>query len=410
MTFDTLYERFSAAALGGLNLQNGQCLAIKTEPIHAPVIERIARHAYRRGGRFVDIWPVPARLERERVVESAAEYLEYVPDYYRTQRATVIRERWAFLSIKSPDDPNALNDLNPERMRRLAGAYVQADADFRRALSNDETQWTVMALPTPRWAAKVLDGEPSEGATRELWDLLVPILRLDAPDPANFWSSYGAALNRRAETLTAMALRQLHFEAEGTDLTVQLHPAALWKGGGSVSRGGVHFMPNLPTEEVFTAPDYRGTTGRVQITRPAMVHGVEVRDAWFEFESGRVVDCGASYGLEALHMYLDTDAGSRTVGEVALVDTASPIFQSGRTFYNTLLDENATCHLALGFAYPTCIRGGESMVDAELEKYGASRSRQHADFMIGTPDMNVTAVDAGGGRVDIMRSGAFVID
>ena len=240
-----------------------------------------------------------------------------------------------------------------------------------------------------------------------MWQALVPVLRLEEDDPAAFWKRHGAVLKQRAAQLNDLQIRALRFRDDGTDLEVPLHASARWIGGGATTQGGIDFSPNIPTEEVFTAPYAPGVSGRVAITRPVRVLGGLVRDGWFEFRDGVVVDYGAATGRDHLTEFFSVDDGSRSIGEIALVDSSSPIYQTGLVFENILLDENAACHFALGSAYPTCIAGGVRMDEDELIAHGANRSRQHVDFMFGSDDIEVSAVGVDGESVPIMTNGRF---
>jgi aminopeptidase len=389
----------------GLNLRPGQSLAIKAEPEHIETAAVVAEEAYRRGARYVELWPESSRLRRARLDYSEAEHLDFVPEH-RTQRIReFIRDKWALLSIKSPVDLSIMDGVDATRSGRVARSVQTVDAELRRALSNDETQWTVMAVPSAQWAAEVLGRTADDDSLLEMWHALDPILRLSHEDPAEYWKHHGDALKERSRALDALAIRSLHFSGPGTDLTVPLHETAQWLGGGATTRDGISFLPNIPTEEVFTAPYAPGVTGKVSVTRPVRVYGSVIREGWFRFDQGSVVDFGAEEGADTLKTFLDMDPGSRRVGEIALVDGSSPIAQSGLVFQNILLDENAACHFALGSAYPTCLRGGDSMDDEQLTSLGANRSHQHVDFMIGSDHMDIEAIAGDGTTHTIMKAG-----
>lgn len=389
----------------GLNLRPGQSLAIKAEPEHIETATAVAEEAYRRGARYVELWPESSRLRRARLDHSSEEYLDFVPEHRSLRIQEFIRDKWALLSIKSPVDLSLMDGVDAERSGRVARSVQRVDADLRRALSNDETQWTVMAVPSAKWAAEILGRPVGEEALLEMWRALDPILRLSHEDPADYWKHHGDTLKQRCRALEEPAIHSLHFSAPGTDLTVPLHEAAQWLGGGSTTRDGVPFLPNIPTEEVFTAPYAPGVTGTVTVTRPVRVYGSIVRNARFEFDQGTVVDFGADEGADTLKTFLSMDAGSRRMGEIALVDGSSPIALSGLVFQNILLDENAACHFALGSAYPTCLRGGDTMSDDELARLGANRSHQHVDFMIGSDAMDIEATTGDGKIRAIMKKG-----
>ncbi|MFW5694310.1 MAG: aminopeptidase [Alkalispirochaeta sp.] len=405
MDVRTYTEQFSQIAMTGLNLRPGQCLAIKAEPEHIETAAAVANEAYRWGARYVELWPESSRLRRARLDHSADDFLDFVPDYRSHRIEEFIRDKWALLSLKSPVDLSIMDGVDAARSGRVAQSVQAVDAQLRRALSNDETQWTVMAVPSPAWAADVLGLPVGDDALLKMWHALDPILRLSHENPAEYWKHHGDALKHRCAALNDLAIRSLHVSAPGTDLTVPLHGTAQWLGGGSVTRDGVPFLPNIPTEEVFTAPYAPGVTGRVSVTRPVRVYGSVVSDAWFEFHDGSVIDFGAQEGRDILEAFLSMDEGSRRMGEIALVDEASPIAQSGLVFQNILLDENAACHFALGSAYPTCLRGGENMDDGELANVGANRSQQHVDFMIGSDAMDIEARAEDGTHRRIMEQG-----
>ncbi|MFW5826663.1 MAG: aminopeptidase [Alkalispirochaeta sp.] len=402
-------QQFSQIAMTGLNLRPGQSLAIKAEPEHIETAAAVAAAAYERGARYVELWPESSRLRRARLDFSADEYLDFVPHHRSHRIQEFIQDKWALLSMKSPVDLSIMDGVDAGRAGRVAQSVQAVDSELRRALSNDETQWTVMAVPSAQWAADVMGIPAGPDALLAMWRALDPILRLSHEDPAEYWKHHGEALKRRCTALDALSVQSLHFSSPGTDLTIPLHERAQWLGGGSVTRDGLPFLPNIPTEEVFTAPYAPGVSGKVAVTRPVRVYGSVVRDAWFEFDKGTVVDFGAKEGRDTLESFLGMDEGSRRMGEIALVDNASPIAQSGLVFQNILLDENAACHFALGSAYPTCLHGGEAMSDDELAQLGANRSHQHVDFMIGSDETNIEAISADGARHQIMEQGRLLL-
>ena len=393
----------------GLNLRDGQSLAIKVEPENLDVAVAVAEQAYRRGARYVELWPESSRMGRARLDHSREEFLEFVPGYRRERNAEFVRDKWALLSIKSPVDLSIMDGADADRSGYVARGVRTADAELKRALSNDETQWTVMAVPSAAWAAAVLDMPVGDEALLAMWKAMEPILRLTEEDPAEYWAHHGDTLKERSAALDALDIRTLRFRADGTDLEVPLHDRAQWLGGGAQTRDGIPFLPNIPTEEVFTAPYAPGVSGTVVVTRPVRVYGTRVAGAWFRFQEGTVVEFGADEGRDTLEAFLNIDEGSRRMGEIALVDGSSPIARSGLVFQNILLDENATCHFALGSAYPTCLEGGDSMSDEELAALGANISHQHVDFMIGSDGMNIDATTGSGETVAIMRDGRIVL-
>ena len=394
-----------------VNIDDGRNLQIRGEPVHWGLIQEIAAAAYRRGARYVAARSVHPGLLKARIEHAAEEYLDYVPSQLTAMNDIMISEEWAIVSIASREDPDFLANVDDERNARIGKATEQAMMPFRRALQADRFPWIVVANPTEGWARQVLGAAPGEApdARESLWQAMRPILRLDQPDPAAAWCEHTERLKRRAAVLDELHVEWLHFEGPGTDLWVGIPERAIWVGGPGKTPDGLEFLPNLPTEEVFTTPDYRRTTGRVAVTRPVTVMNKVVRGAWFEFSDGKVVDFGAETNAEVIARYLEMDTGAAYAGEIALVDSGSPIFQSGRVFYNILFDENAACHIALGGAYPGCIEGGEKLTDEELPSIGANVSFVHTDFMIGSEEIQVTARTYDGREFAVMRDGRFVI-
>ena len=413
-----------------VNIDQGRNLQIRGEPVHWDLMQEIAAAAYRRGARYVAARSVHPGLLKARIEHSADEYLDYVPSQLSAMNDIMISEEWAVVSIASREDPDFLANVDDERNARIGKATEQAMMPFRRALQADRFPWIVVANPTEGWARQVFGaaggtasagdaggdaggaGTPATAAAGDapapleiLWQAMRPILRLDRPDPAAAWREHTERLKRRAAVLDELHVEWLHFEAPGTDLWVGIPEKAIWVGGPGKTPGGLEFLPNLPTEEVFTTPDYRRTTGRVAVTRPVTVMNKVVDGAWFEFSDGQVVDFGAERNADVIARFLEMDAGAAYAGEIALVDAGSPIFQSGQVFYNILFDENAACHIALGGAYPGCIEGGEKLTDEELPSIGANVSFVHTDFMIGSEQIHVTARPMTVGRLRYCGTG-----
>lgn len=406
MTIDAV-QAYADLIIASVNLQQGQNLLVKAEPGHWGFVTALAARAYDHGARYVHVYADHPLLHRARIEHSRPEYLGYVPDFRRDANNLMLDESWALVSIKSPEDPDALAGVDAQRNGTVQKAIFEADFPFRRAVQADRLRWTVVAVPTQKWAAKVLGREAGPTAEDELWNVMTPILRLDRPDPRAAWSEHRARLAARREALDALSLEAVRFDGPGTDLTVGLAERSIWVGGGAQSPDGLEFMPNLPTEEVFTTPDFRRTTGRVAVTRPVQLLGTIVEGAWMRFDEGRVVECGAKDGAQTLERYFELDDRARYLGELALVDADSPIYRSGLVFYNTLFDENAACHIALGSSYPKCLRDGETLSPDEYRAAGGNTSTLHTDFMIGSPQVTVTGIRRGGGEVPIIDGGAF---
>lgn len=411
----TFLEKYANVILTSLNLQKGQNLLVRTEPVHWNFASIIAAEAYKRGARYVRVDSNEKQnslLYKARIENSRDKYLDYVPAFRTETQLLMVEEDWAIIVLVGTEDPDILSNLDPERNTKAVKAVAEADKPFRKAIQNDTIQWTVVFAPTEILAGKIMNMPPSPEAIDRLWEVLTPILHLDDKDPSAAWVRSGEILKRRASVLNNLMVKEVYFRGSGTDLKIGMSQKAIWEGGSSVSAKGIEFSPNIPTEEVFTAPDFRETEGHVRITRPIFVPaiGKMIEGAWLEFKGGKVVDYGAELGKDVLDQYFAIDPAAAYLGEMALVDSNSPIFKSGKIFYNILFDENASCHIALGSAYPGCYEGGSTMGDKELMANGINVSNLHTDFMIGSPDVDVTGKTWDGEMVDIIIDGEFAGD
>lgn len=405
-------ERYADVLLAAVNLQPGQNLLVRAEPVHLPFAGIIAERAYARGARYVrfDNNEIENPLMyKARIQHSALEHLDYVPQFRKDSLETMIDEDWALIAVRTPEDPDFLASLDQGRNAAAARAIAVTMRPYQSRISNNEIAWLVAFYPTEKLAGRIMDMNAGHDAVDALWKVLIPILRLDQADPAAFWVEHGDALAARADKLNSLRLNALRFTGPGTDLTIGLMEGSIWHGGPGRTTSGRRFSPNIPTEEVFTSPDYRRTQGRVAFTCPVFVPtvGKIIEKGWLVFENGKVVEYGASAGKDVLDVYLGMDAGASFLGEVALVDSSSPIFASKRTFYNILFDENAACHIALGSAYPGCLKGGTTMNEDELNSAGANISAVHTDFMIGSPQVQVTGLSGDGRSIPLIDKGLF---
>lgn len=407
-------ERYADVLLTAVNLQVGQNLLVRAEPVHLGFAGVLAARAYARGARYVRFDnseienPV---MYRARIEHSREEYLEYVPRTRLEAMKAMIEEDWALIAVRTPEDPDFLAPLDRDRNARAARAIAAEMRPYQARVNNNEIAWLVAFYPTAKLAGRIMDMPPGDAAIDALWKVLIPILRLDRPDPAGFWDAHGEELAGRADKLNSLRLDAVRFTGPGTDLTIGLLDGSIWRGGPDHTRSGRKFNPNIPTEEVFTSPDSRRASGRVAFTRPVFVPiiGKTIEGGWLRFEGGDVVEYGAASGRDVLDSYLAMDEGAKRLGEVALVDTSSPIFMSNRTFYNILFDENAACHIALGSAYPGCVKDGDSMSERRLAEMGANSSAVHTDFMIGSPDVEVLGLSRDGRTIPIIAGGRFAL-
>jgi aminopeptidase len=390
----------------GLGVGAGTRLRVGAEPVQRELMLILAEEAYRRGAAHVRLDYDDVRLARIRADSSAEEHLDEVPELLRAEAEVYVREGWSLLRIAGYEDALAMEGADPARLTRIQRGRARAVQKLRDAQMASRLPWCVISAPTEAWARTVL-GESATVA--ELWKVLVPIVGLDVPDAAAALRRHMDGLGARARLLNGKSFRSLRFQGPDTDLRVTLSPDSLWLGGADVTPAGKAFLPNIPSEEVFTTPDFRGTEGTVTTTRRARIHGVIVEAARLEFRKGEVVSCSAAKGGEALERFLETDLGARRLGEVALVDASSPIWKSGLVFDSMLLDENAACHVALGAAYDLAFRGAEPLGEQDKARRGFNTSFVHEDLMIGSEQVTVTGFDAAGREHPVIAGGRFSV-
>ena len=388
----------------GTNLQPGQDLVVLAQPEHVALVRAIGRAAYEAGARTVGSLYSDPHLKRAQVQFAPDEALGWTAPWMLAMLDHYDENDGALVSITGDPYPELLGDLDPARLARATpraqGARLMESINARRM------SWTVVAHPNEGWARQVF-GEPD---LDRLWDAVAGAMRLDAEDPAAAWEAHASKLDERATLLTARRFDAVRFRGAGTDLTVGLSPLANWKGATETTVGGIRHINNMPTEEVFTTPDRRRTEGTVRSTRPLVLDGTVVRDLEIRFAGGRAVDVQASTGEAFLRDRLNTDEGASYLGELALVDGESRVGQTGIVFCETLFDENATCHVALGASYAVGIKGGETMRPEEREALGFNVSTTHMDFMIGGPEVEVDGIEPDGTVVPILRDDVWQLD
>lgn len=394
----------------GLNIQPGQVLNITSELVHRDFVKHIVKAAYHRGAQFVHVDFIDADLLRIRLEESARdEYLRYVPPYVPVKYEGFLDGNTAVLRLVGSEEPDVLVDLPAKKVNEVQAAYRQSLRTYYvEGVGKSKVQWTVASAATPKWAKKVYPEFEEAQAYATLWNDIFHICRVDTKECLALWKKHNAELRNRAKRLTALQIQKLHFTGPGTDLKVVLSPKAIFKGGGDTTPAGIDFEPNIPTEECFTTPDYRGTEGVVRVTRPVIVNGRLIKDLVLEFQKGEICRFTASEGREYFATYIANDPGAKRLGEVALVGIHSPVYQRQRVFQEILLDENAACHIALGFAYRFCLDGGATMTPEELEAIGYNDSHVHTDFMISSEEVDVVATTYSGKTLPLIKKGECV--
>ncbi len=416
MDINTKQKLAELALKVGLDFQKDQCLQIGTGIGTYDYAREIAKKAYEMGGRLVRIVVTDNELTKSRAEHSTPENLEYFPRDNIETGQMQLDESWARIRIDSTEELNVLKGVDSDAlstMTRVARSKLKFVSD---QLMRHKHPWLVLAAPGPEWAKSVYglaDDAPQsdvDAALEKLEMVYASILRLDADDPVAVWKEHGRNLANRGKTLDSHKLDRVRFVSGETDLTVALAPTHTWIGGPSQLPDGRWYEPNLPTEEVFTTPDYRRTEGFVKIVKPVKVMETMVEGAWFTFEKGKVVDFGADKGAEIMKKFLEMDEGASFLGEVALVDVDSPINRSGLVFGSILFDENASCHIALGQGYPSALSNADELTDADsLKAAGCNVSMLHTDFMISDDNTDVTGYGADGSELPIIRKGKFVI-
>jgi len=394
----------------GAAVQPGQLVQVTAEAAVRDFAARVVDAAYRRGAGYVHLDLIEPRAARSRFVHSAPESLDRVPDFLRAKADELVETRAATIRLVGSEDPDILADLEPARLNRARLAtYRAAKRFYDDGIGRNRVHWTVAAAATPGWGMKVFPDLEPAAAERRLWEEILRLVRADREDCLAVWEEHDAALHARAAALDSLGISELRFAGPGTDLVVGLSERARFRGGSDRGPYGVPFEPNIPTEEVFTTPDWRRTAGRARVTRPFLVNGKLIEGLTIEFEAGRIVRFEAESGAETFGAYIDSDEGARQLGEVALVGVDSPVFRSGLVFQEILFDENAACHIAVGSAYKTCLVGGESLSDAELAALGCNVSSAHTDMMISDERVDVVARTRAGREVVLLEKGQWRI-
>ena len=394
------WQRLGDLAVWGANVQRGQVLFVAAEYGQADTVRAVAAAAYKRGAKFVDVSYFDPYVKRARIEHAEADTLGFVPEWLGAARVAHANGHGARIAFGGVTVPNLLSDLDPDRLGRDQLPRLKESSQI---VTDRTTNWCIVPAPHPAWAELVYPELASDEAYERLWADVEHITRLDEPDAQAAWAERMAVLNASARKLTERRFDAIHLEGPGTDLTVGLFRSGTWWAADFSTVDGLTHFPNLPTEEVFTTPDPVRTEGHVTATRPLVLNdGTIIRGLRVRFEGGHAVEIDADENGAALRGHVRIDDGATRLGELALVDRQGRIGPLGRVFYNTLIDENAASHIALGSGYPF-------VLEDEGDRARANLSATHVDFMIGSPELEVTGITAAGDRVPVLRGGDWQV-
>jgi aminopeptidase len=394
----------------GANVQKDQVVVVNASTESKEIARKVTEEAYKAGAKKVIVNWRDDYTGKMAVEYQSTETLQEIPEYAIERYKYFVNNGACVISIVSPI-PGLNKGLDPKKQQAQAVASSKALNFYREHMMGNRSQWTIIAASNPVWAKKVFPDMEEDKAEEALWDAIFKASRVtEDNDPVKEWNEHNARLIKHNKILNDFQFKALHFKNEiGTDLTVELVENHVWSGGQEEATTGTVFNPNIPTEENFTMPLKTGVNGKVVATKPLDYQGNLIEDFWLEFKDGKVVDYDAKEGKDNLKNLIEFDEGSSYLGEVALIGYDSPISQSNILFFNTLFDENASCHLALGRAYPMNIQGGTEMSKEELEKCGYNNSMAHVDFMFGSKDLDIVGETKDGKKVQIFKDGNFVI-
>lgn len=390
----------------GLGLRSGQRLMINAPILAAPLVYKIMAKAYQNGCRLVDVLWRDEQVDLIRYQHAPRDSFTEFPEYRAQGAVQHVQDGGAFLSITG-EDPDLLKDQDPELITTARKTSLTHMKPLYDLLDRNGFNWVIVSYPTSSWAGKVFPQADAQAQVERLWETIFQVCRVTQDDPVAAWQEHKADLQARAAYLTGKQFHSLAYRAPGTDLTVGLAEGHVWMGASSTTESGIEFIPNLPTEEVFTLPHRERINGVVSASMPLSYGGTLIEGFTLTFKNGRVMHLQSERGEDSLRKMVAMDEGMSSLGEVALVPHSSPVSQSGILFYNTLLDENAACHIALGDGLNFCLEGGEELSESEYEDRGGNSSINHVDFMIGSGNMDIDGILADGSREAVMRDGEW---
>ena len=405
-----LEEYAKLAVRMGANIQEGDTMLLRAPVDCAEFARMIVKEAYDAGAKEVIMGWRDDTISHLNYLHAADEVFDSFHEWEKVQYDTLSKGKFVLLTIDA-EDPEALKGVDPNRIQRSVKARMTALKDYSDKLMASEFSWSIVAVPILSWAKKMFPELSDDEAMNALWEAIYETMRIDGSgDAVEKWQQHIAKLQEKCEKLNALDLKTLHYKTElGTDFTVDLPEGAIWCGGADKNKQGINFIANMPTEEVFTAPQRDSGNGVIAASKPLCLNGSLIEGIKFTVENGKIVKAEADTGLDVLEKTLDVDEGSRYFGELALVDYDSPISNQNLLYYNTLFDENASCHIAFGAAYPDCMKDTDGKTTEELLQMGLNDSLNHVDFMVGTAETEITGITKEGKTVVIMKDGNFVL-
>lgn len=410
MVDQQIKEKYAELALRtGVNLQKDQALLISAPIETADFTRIVVRKAYEMGAKNVHVNWSDDELTLLKFTHASDEVLGNFPEWQVKLQESFAEDGAALLSISSTN-PDLLQDVDSGRVALANRAAGMALTNFRKYVMNDKITWSIISIPTGDWAQKIFPDKSRDEAIESLWEEIIKIVRVDQEDPIAAWEKHNHTLHRAETILNERKYTKLILKAPGTNLEVGLPEGHIWRGGSTNSEKGITFNPNMPTEEVFCVPHKYEVNGTIASTKPLNYGGSLIDEFSLTFKDGKVVDFKAAQGENVLKHLLDADEGARRLGEIALVPDESPVSQSGLIFYNTLFDENASCHFALGKAYPTNLTGGSAMSNEELDAHGVNDSIIHVDFMVGSDQLDIDGITPDGTVEAVFRGGTWALN
>ncbi len=391
----------------GVNLQKGQGLEIICPVEKHAVAEALTKAGYEAGAKIVQVRWSAQNIDKLNYENATLEALTDIPKWYVDSKNYLVENGFCYVAV-SAEDPSAFKHISAQKIGEIYKARSKALKKYSDAIMANKIRWCVVSVPTHAWAKQIFPN--AENPEEELSNAIIKTMRLDCEKPLSVWQEHISTLEKRAEFLNFSNFEYIHFKNSiGTDLTVGLCENHIWTSAKEKAQDGVSFVANLPTEEVFTAPHRLKVDGKVKSALPLCENGQIIDGFSITFKQGKIVDFSALKGYETLKQIIETDQGTKRLGEIALIGKNSPVAKSKLLFFNTLFDENASCHLAIGKAYPTTVKDGDKLTKKQLKELGVNDSAEHVDFMIGTPDLTVTGIKKDGTKIPLMLDGEWII-